>query len=301
LVLVFKLFSRMNRQETRLKITVGSQLILVSAWLVLAMVIIFKNPALVFAQENGTVLKGSVQEQDYLIKSTAPGLKRADINRGGDAFGSSPGPANNSLNKEFEAPADAFNVPSIRPPAPVPKEKNFNLNANTFDTSDFNGSAMNAMPAEPPAAKLGEGSPATDNNQPGNPQLQSQDPDNSPEMQLAWDEWHKGVATAIYKRFDFMAQRAFKYSKPLAAYVSYTVTKDGKIGNVRLQQKSTNVAFNAMVLLVVGSMSGQSDLLAFPAGSQRATVDQSGMFTQNYGTVQGFKYVTGDKEIVRGH
>jgi hypothetical protein len=189
---------------------------------------------------------------------------------------------------------------------PAPPKRNFDLNA---DQNGFNGASAPGMPdfegqAMPPmSGQQGNMAPAQPrfsmlppNQMPQ--QLQSQDPDLAPEMQLAWDQWHHRVAEAIYMRFNSMAQLAFRYSRPLAAYVSYTVTRDGRITNIQLQQKSPNVAFNAMVFMVVNSMSGQRDVLTFPQGSRRMTVDKSGQFTQNFG-VQGFKYITGDKETIR--
>lgn len=83
--------------------------------------------------------------------------------------------------------------------------------------------------------------------------------------------------------------------------MTYTVTREGRILNVQLKQKSNNVAFNAMVSMVVNSMAGQMDILTFPAGSRRTSVNKAGMFTQNYGAVQGFKYTTGDREMIPGH
>src|SRR5262249_51454170 len=110
------------------------------------------------------------------------------------------------------------------------------------------------------------------------PNLQRQDPDSSPEMKIAWDEWHRRGAPAIYVKYNAMAQLAFRYSRPLEAYVSYTVTRDGRVLNVQLQRKSPNIAYNMLILLVVNSISGQKDLLAFPQGSRRITVEKGGMF-----------------------
>jgi len=246
----------------------------------------------VLAQGGSPVLQGSVKEQNYLGPSKNPGLNFNDLKNTRDSFGTSPSMGMPAIGEgeSFEPPPDAFNlkasqnnqVATANPPGLAqPSKSDFSGEQavpGLDTTSQSNGSAQQyALSAE---AK--------------------NDPDNSPEMQLAWDEWHKRVASAVYDKFNAIAQMAFKYSQPLACYVTYTVTRDGRIINVDVPQKSPNVAFNAMVVLVINSISGQTDLLCFPAGSRRTVVNKAGMFTQNYG-VQGFKYTTGDRETLPGH
>ncbi len=125
------------------------------------------------------------------------------------------------------------------------------------------------------------------------------DPDMTPEMQLAWDIWHQRVAQAIYQKWNFFASAAFKYSPPLAARAIYTVTRDGRITDVRLLQRSPNIMFNALILQSIKSMSGDLALLQFPSGSHRTTFYQTATFTQNVGPV-GFRYTTGDRETISG-
>ena len=72
-------------------------------------------------------------------------------------------------------------------------------------------------------------------------QAQQNDPDSSPDMQLAWDAWHHRVAEAIYQRFNFLAKLGFKHSPPLLCQVSYVVTREGQINNVQVQQNSPNM------------------------------------------------------------
>lgn len=239
--------------------------------------------AAAIAQDSSPLLKGNVNEQDYLTPGKGPGLTPNDLKHGQDAFGkgSSSLP---SVGPAFEPPDNAYNFgnqPATNPPPAeqlspgvpgldqnaVANQRPFNLNAEDQDPSLQPGRA---------------------------------DPDNTPALQLAWDQWHRRVAQAIYERFNSMAQLAFRFSSPLSCYVTYTITRDGRIVNAQLQQKSNNVAFNTMVLMVVSSMSGQTDVLTFPPGSQRSFVNKAGMFTQNCG-VQGFKYTTGDKETIPSH
>jgi hypothetical protein len=129
-------------------------------------------------------------------------------------------------------------------------------------------------------------------------QVQQNDPDASPDMQLMWDIWHHKVAEAIYQRFNFLAKLGFKHSPPLLCQVSYTVTRDGHINNIQIQQKSPNMLFNLIVFQCVKSLDGDANLLTFPQGSRRSFVPKVGTFTQNYGG-DGFKYTTGDKETIQ--
>jgi hypothetical protein len=116
-------------------------------------------------------------------------------------------------------------------------------------------------------------------------------------MQLAWDAWHKRVATAIFQRFEFFARSAFKYSRPLGMRVGYIVTRDGNIQNINVLQPSSNPMFDMLVIQCIKSLSGDQQLLQFPVGSRRSAVDKFGTFTQNSG-IEGFKYTTGDKETI---
>lgn len=241
----------------------------------------------VFSQNND-VLHGSVNEQSYINKGKTPGLNLQDLNNSKDSFGSSPNMGMPAMGEgeSFEPPPSAFN-----------------LNANQNQQV-----ATSTPPGLAEESKIDFGQPNvpgldSDNALNGSAQQYNggveNDPDSSPEMQVAWDAWHKRVAAAIYDKFNTIAQAAFRYSKPLTCYVTYTVTNDGRVINVQMPQKSTNIAFNAMVLLVINSMTGQTALLAFPQGSRRTFVNKAGSFTQNTG-VQGFKYTTGDRETIPG-
>jgi hypothetical protein len=160
------------------------------------------------------------------------------------------------------------------------------------EQDNFTGIPMNGLPDSNMVGEQPQVAPL-----PPSQMSDPNDPDSSREMQLAWDVWHHRVAEEIYKRFNTMSQFAFKYSRPLAAQVCYTVTRDHRIVNTQLTQRSSNVAFNAMLLLVVNSING-SPLLEFPPGSRRMAVEKAGAFTQNYGQ-EGFRFTTGDRETIR--
>jgi hypothetical protein len=130
------------------------------------------------------------------------------------------------------------------------------------------------------------------------PQLQSQDPDMAPDMQLAWDEWHHRVANAIYTRYSSLANVAFARSRqPLLCSLSYIVTRDGRVLNAQFLQQSINPMYNTLCMGSITGLSGNIPLLQFPAGSRRMAVEMPATFSQNYGH-EGFRYLTGDKETV---
>lgn len=126
-----------------------------------------------------------------------------------------------------------------------------------------------------------------------------EDPDrNDPELQVAWDEWHRRIAEAVFARFNQMSKAAFKYSEPLACKVSYTVTREGQVKDIKMLDQSPNVMFDLLVTTVLKSVNGDIELLQFPEGSRRLQVEKTATFTQNYGT-EGFRIKTGDNEAVR--
>jgi hypothetical protein len=243
-------------------------------------------------------LQGGVQTENFVPRGATPGLRREDM---GDPFS-----GNNQANppvvqQMIQPPAEAFDLQALRSPPPVARSKPTNLQSeiNQSQASDFNGLPGEGVPdLQPQSTPVLP--PAVNTPQLANVEADQADPDNSPDMQLAWDQWHRRVANAVFERYNTMAQMAFKYSRPLGVYVTYAVTRDGQITNVQLQRKSPNVAYNTLIILVIKSLSGQKALLQFPEGSKRFSVDKGGTFTQNYGA-PGFKYTTGDRETVHPH
>jgi hypothetical protein len=128
------------------------------------------------------------------------------------------------------------------------------------------------------------------------------DVDNTPEMRIAWDEWHQRVASNLFQRFTLLANHAFPRSRPMTAVLSYTVTRDGQIVNPRLTESAPNPIYNILVLTAVRSMNGDLSILQFPQGSRRMTVDKAGTFNHNSGSgFEAFKTITGDNETVQQH
>lgn len=182
------------------------------------------------------------------------------------------------------------------PRKPVQQARPFNLNAQQ-QGNPFHGQPQ--MPAQMPMDMGGEPDQMPPQQVQRPPAVNPNDPDSSPEMQLAWDEWHRRVAQCIFERFNFFAKAAFRHSPPLMAKLTYTVTRDGQIINVNMPQKASNVLFNVLVHQSVKSLNGDMSILAFPQGSRRMWVPKSGTFTQNYGN-EGFRYTVGDRETVQG-
>jgi hypothetical protein len=236
--------------------------------------------------QNGELLKGTIQTQEFFNPTStneqfgSPSLTRKDLP--GSGRNTTIDPFDNSPNQQGETavsvPQSATQTALVAPPAPYPPN------------SAENGLPGNFNQESPRSSRSPAGLQASVS--------ENNDPDSSPELQLAWDAWHKRIAAAIFQRFDFFAHSAFKYSPPLMARIGYVVTSTGHIQNLNVVQHSSNPMFDLLITQCVKSLDGDSQLLKFPAGSRRMSVEKFGTFTQNYG-LEGFKYTTGDRETIR--
>jgi len=136
-------------------------------------------------------------------------------------------------------------------------------------------------PQEPPKPQADEGSQVYDEGSQAKKEFTANDPENSPEMKIAWDEWHKRVAGAIFAKYARLVNAAFYRSKPLSAVAAYTVTRNGRIMNARLTQPNVNPIYNAICLTAINSVDGNLEILRFPSESRRMTVDKASTFIQN--------------------
>jgi hypothetical protein len=234
------------------------------------------------------LLKGGVKT-DIQKATSQPGLRRQDLDNNTDPFA---GAEENAL----DAPTSAFK-------ADAPKRAQKPLKGNLNDTGGGNPYKGQFEPAKVAPENMpidGEGDNMPPPQQPQQPMQMStpftpQDPEEAGDMKLLWDIWHRHVAETIFQRFNFFAKAAFKHSPPLLANVTYVVTRDGRITNMNMQQKSSNVLFNVLVYQSIKSLDGDLSVLAFPQGSRRQFVNQSGNFTQNYGG-EGFRFMKNDQE-----
>jgi hypothetical protein len=234
-------------------------------------------------------LKGGVQETGRI---SVPGLRRdKDVNTNKDPFSGT-----DDDGELLEAPKN-FKMETIKPTV---QKRPQPLRGNLED--EGTGQMQPSQPQYAPQDMGGEQDAIPNQVQmpPQQPMYNPNDPDSSPDMQLAWDMWHKRVAQCIFERFNFFAKAAFRHSPPIMAKLTYTVTRDGHIMNINMPQKSTNILFNVLVFQSVKSLDGDMSILAFPEGSRRMMVPKSGVFTQNYGNQAGFRYTVGDQETVRG-
>ena len=250
---------------------------------IIALGICFSYCAFITPALANNVLHGAVEEQDNLNRAPAgPSLSRTDIN----------GNDHRSSDEQAEQPQFAppsFTVESSAAPMP-PAKRAFPLNAenggDAFIPQIDHGQLDNRMQQQQPHQQ-------TPN------QFNSQDPDMAPDMQLAWDAWHKRVAAAVYQRYSVLSSSTLVRSgRPLQASASYVVTRDGRIINAQLLVPSSNLIYNMLILGVINSISGDLSVLAFPPGSHRLMVEKTGTFLQNCGN-QGFKYLTGDRETIQ--
>lgn len=112
-------------------------------------------------------------------------------------------------------------------------------------------------------------------------QTQTLEPE-SAELKADWEQWHSRVAQEIRRRFVSMANNAFNKTRAFSAVASasYTVTRDGRITQVHLLQKSSNPIFNAIALTAITSVSTNS-ILEFPISSTQTAVNKKAFFTMN--------------------
>jgi hypothetical protein len=214
-----------------------------------------------YAQAPGTILKGRAVEQGYLQpgrSSGGPTLTRADIDRLGDPFGGG-------------SPPDPTQM--IEPPPAAPPSRGFGLGAST---DDFVGKPP-ARPLQPP---------------------KKADAEDTGIIKIAWDAWHKRVGTIIYQRWSYLSNAAFQISPPLNCRISYVVTREGNIEDVKVLAESPDEMYNALVVQAVQSISGDKALLQFPPGSRRVSVEKVADFCQNCDLTNTVRYATGDKETV---
>ncbi|HEY9793822.1 MAG TPA: hypothetical protein V6D22_25730 [Candidatus Obscuribacterales bacterium] len=214
----------------------------------------------------------------------------------------------------LDPPKAAFKDEKPQPPPRAPKT--FGLQADQDDT--LNGSpsfdlgaqqqarvpGFHSLPSGPPLAPQTPMQAPMMQQQPPQiaavpPNFEPNDPDSTPDMMLAWDAWHHRVAQAIFERFELVAKSAFRRSGPLEARISYQVTRDHRIINMSMPEKSPNSLFNVAVYQAVKSLEGDAALLEFPQGSRRMVVYKPGTFQWNFGN-DGFKYTTGDREVIPG-
>jgi hypothetical protein len=232
----------------------------------------------------GTRLEGFVNAQDVQRTKSNPSLERKNVPDLGDQFSQPEAGPGMEL---FDAPAAAFD--NQRAFAPPPPTTTFGLNASAEDRfQGVKGTPVeSAFPAMAPQSIL----------PPINGGVSS-DPDNTEYMQLQWDLWHKRVAESIFMRFDQKAKQAFANSPPISCQASYTVTRDGRLVNVRLLRSSNDMGYNMMLMNVLNSMNG-NPLLQFPPGSQRQFVCKTGEFSRNCG-MNGYKHTVNDNERISG-
>ncbi len=253
-------------------------------WAALVSCVVLASPA--FAEG---FLKGNANYSDSYSGQNNTTLKRTDV-RPTDSFA----PPANTAEPVF-APAN-FSVPMMdAPPAPPA----FPLNAQSDEQQDFQGQqgipSMGQQQQQYAPHML-----AAQAQQLPQQMSNPNDPDSTPEMKLLWDAWHRRVAEAVFIRYSSLANAGFANSPPIGAIAAYSVSRDGRISNIRLNQKSPNPLYNACIIMAIQSLNGNLAVLQFPPNSRRMNVEKLGQFTQNYGQQIGFKNVVGDQETIPG-
>jgi hypothetical protein len=246
------------------------------------------NPAL-----SQNLLQGSASHTDSQDGSGPHTTLNRNEVRHGQAESFAP-PAPNA--EEVFAPV-SFAVPTIAAPPPPPA---FPLNAQADGPQDFQGQQGVPTMGEQQQQFAPHALGAQQDQQPQAQATNPADPDSNPDMCLLWDAWHRRVAEAVFIRYTSLANVAFANSPPIGAIAAYTVTRDGRILNVRLNQKSANPMYNGIVMMAIQSLNGNMAILQFPPNSRRMSVEKLGQFTQNYSSQTGFKTIVGDHETIPG-
>lgn len=215
------------------------------------------------------LLKGNIRQDGFLRPTKAD---PADVRDRGDPFGA---------DGQDQFASDDFDS------QPARSEKPFDLNVKQHNAPRA-PVATQSLPSKPRLPAQAQQARTIPN-----------DPDSSQELMLAWDDWHKRVAEAVFIKVQTLAGTALMRSPPLMAQVGYTVSKDGRIGNVQMLQPSQNSFYDEIIMTAVRSME-TSPLLQFPPGSKRMTVQKFSTFQHNWGGPSGYRYLMNDQETVQG-
>lgn len=254
-------------------------------WAALVSCVVLASPALAEG-----LLKGNANYTDSFGGQNNTTLKRSEVHPT-DSF-APPAPTSNA--EPVFAPAN-FSVPMMEAP-PAPPAFPLTAQAQAYEQPDFLGQQGIPSMGQQQSAPHMLGAQQQQPQQMSNPN----DPDSSPEMKLLWDAWHRRVAEAVFIRYSSLANAGFANSPPIGAIAAYSVSRDGRISNVRLNQKSPNPLYNACIIMAIQSLNGNMAVLQFPPNSRRMSVEKLGQFTQNYGQQIGFKNVVGDQETIPG-
>jgi hypothetical protein len=104
-------------------------------------------------------------------------------------------------------------------------------------------------------------------------------------MKKRWDNWHKLVSDVIHERFANSVWQVCPHSPPLSCEISYVVARDGRVGNVRVLQPSTNVIFDNLAINIIRCIR-MNPVLDFPSAAKRKFVQKTLTFTWEGSTVE---------------
>jgi hypothetical protein len=91
------------------------------------------------------------------------------------------------------------------------------------------------------------------------------------EESALWITWSSRVCAASTAHLS-MAEKVIPLSMTASCVIRYTVTRDGRVLNVRMVKPSKAVAFDALVQNAVGLLT-RDKVLQFPSGSSRTSVE----------------------------
>lgn len=106
----------------------------------------------------------------------------------------------------------------------------------------------------------------------------------SPSLQKDWEVWRQRLNDTNEQRIRFLSKVACKHSLPTLVKVSFVVTSEGQIRDIRFVEKSSKL-LSVIVWQTVKSLDGDKKLLSFPEGSQRTRVSDTVTLRHNFDRV----------------
>ena len=177
-------------------------------------------------------------------------------------------------------------LPPVAPPIRLSRAPSMNAGQGLVDTSSFN-SPFNGRVREDQAR---QGLVRTaDFSAPSKFDLGAEE--NSRELKLAWEKWHKQMSRVIYERWQRVAD------EPGKATLRVTVTKDRSI-RITVIRSSGSHSFDRKLTTVIQGLEGDPGL-TFPGQSQRTLVSFEADYVAASNVTPGYSWVRDDYETIR--
>ncbi len=231
-----------------------------NSFVLVAVTSMFSTPAVLADSLQGEVKEKVIQTAPARLKRTGSDQKADTFSSGSsgvsggnnDSYGGGTDTGNNAGHHT----PDAFDTPEASSGTP----KEFMVDPDRQETRGGKNRPRNGSTGRPPqrntsinSATTGGGRPPlqppprSSNNVKLNSATPQMDPDETHEMKVLWDAWHKQVAATIYREFDRLASLQFRRGTQAGCKVKYEITSAGRVRNVHIVEPSHNQAFDSLV------------------------------------------------------